>query len=328
MSATRWIDALLQTHPQCADFYCPLTHVIMFDPVIAEDGITYEREAIKCYLAAHGEAGRACTSPIVRARQGDGFLAIGPRLEPNVQRKAALDRVLRDYNVEDEPEIIEWDGQGLQQYLPDARSVALDSPTSLVPPPVSPRAVADMTHDLTKMFKILDPLRAELNTLVNLTPPKIVVIGDESSGKSTVLEQLIRMPLFPRKKTFCTRLPIHVRLRRPEAAHPESASVTMSVVTAAAYAESGYDAEPEEPPRTIATASGYHHVQDCMDDLSSRLAGESGGIVVPMQQQLEPRTSHAPISAHESAVRALVWTGRSHHCARCASSRGAGDRPD
>ena len=56
-----------------------------------------------------------------------------------------------------------------------------------------------------------------------------------------MLEQLIRMPLFPRKKTFCTRLPIHVRLRRPDAARDECASVTMSVITAEAYRTVGYD---------------------------------------------------------------------------------------
>ena len=56
-----------------------------------------------------------------------------------------------------------------------------------------------------------------------------------------MLEQLIRMPLFPRKKTVCTRLPIHVRLRRPDAARDECASVTMSVITAEAYRTVGYD---------------------------------------------------------------------------------------
>ena len=87
------------------------------------------------------------------------------------------------------------------------------------------------------------------------------------------------MPLFPRKKTFCTRLPIHVRLRRPDAAQEECASVTMSVITAEAYRTLGYDAEPEEPPCTISTAAGYHFVQDRMDTLECRLAGETGGIV-------------------------------------------------
>ena len=64
-----------------------------------------------------------------------------------------------------------------------------------------------------------------------------------------MLDQLIRMPLFPRKKTFCTRLPIHVRLRRPDAARDECASVTMSVITAEAYRTVGYDVRrwPLEP---------------------------------------------------------------------------------
>ena len=274
------------------------TNVVMFDPVTAEDGLTYDRAAIESWLENNN------TSPTVRG--GQGFRAMGNSLEPNRERKAALDRVLREYNTEDEPEIISWDAQGLQQYLPGGRSVALSSPTSIVPPPAhSPRAVADMTSDLTRMFKILDPLRGELKSLGNLTPPKIVVIGDESSGKSTVLEQLIRMPLFPRKKTFCTRLPIHVRLRRPDAARDECASVTMSVITAEAYRTVGYDvcrrgaqtqdlrrmsadsrrarhvdqAQPEEPPCTISTAAGYHFVQDRMDQLERRLAGETGGVV-------------------------------------------------
>ena len=153
----------------------------MFDPVTAEDGLTYDRAAIERWLEDNS------TSPIVR--EGQGFRTMGKTLEPNRERKAALDRVLREYNIDDEPEIISWDAEGLQQYLPAGRSVALSSPTSIVPPPAhSPRAVADMTSDLTRMFKILDPLRGELKSLGNLTPPKIVVIGDESSGKSTVLD--------------------------------------------------------------------------------------------------------------------------------------------
>jgi hypothetical protein len=93
------------------------------------------------------------TSPCVRASTGEGFLPIGKQVKSNLERKAALDRIVRDYNHDDEPEIISWDGQGLQQYLPEPRSVALASPTSLEPlPAASPRAVADMTRDLTKMF--------------------------------------------------------------------------------------------------------------------------------------------------------------------------------
>jgi len=116
-----------------------------------------------------------------------------------------------------------------------------------------------------------------VNTLANMTAPKIVVIGDESAGKSTVLEQLIRLPLFPRRKTFCTRLPIHVRLRRPDVG--EQAEVKMSVVSSEDYRNHGHDAQPLEPPCTIATASGYHFVQDKMDELEASLVGDTGGVV-------------------------------------------------
>ncbi|KAF4316058.1 hypothetical protein BBO99_00008923 [Phytophthora kernoviae] len=48
---------------------------------------------------------------------------------------------------------------------------------------------------------------------VELALPQIVVVGQESSGKSSVLESLAMMPLFPRKEDICTRLPIHLKMR-------------------------------------------------------------------------------------------------------------------
>ena len=40
------------------------------------------------------------------------------------------------------------------------------------------------------------------------------MIGDQSSGKSTLLEQLVMLPVFPRAHRRCTLAPIHVRMRR------------------------------------------------------------------------------------------------------------------
>jgi len=42
------------------DFRCPITTVVMRDPVVAADGHTYEREAIATWLAKHH------TSPLTR----------------------------------------------------------------------------------------------------------------------------------------------------------------------------------------------------------------------------------------------------------------------
>jgi len=42
------LSALPPSPPQ--DFYCPITHEVMRDPVVAADGFTYERSAIEQWL--------------------------------------------------------------------------------------------------------------------------------------------------------------------------------------------------------------------------------------------------------------------------------------
>jgi len=52
--------------------------------------------------------------------------------------------------------------------------------------------------------------------------PRIVCVGEESSGKSSTLERMAMMPVFPRHETLCTRVPIELRMRyREENALPE-----------------------------------------------------------------------------------------------------------
>ena len=232
------------------------------DPVTADDGHTYERQSIESWLKDRETKDR---SPMKRDKDG-AFSYISDQLKPNVTMKAAIDRIRAK----------DREG-GIAEYFDSQSDPDLQSANTVPPPTQNPRAAASVTSDLTKMFKILDPLREELKTLANLAPPKIVVIGDESSGKSTVLDQLMHMPLFPRKQEFCTRLPIHVRLRRPDPASKEDPSVKMSVIKADAYATQGYHAQPLETPVTIAIASGYHFVQDRMNELSA--SSEQTGIV-------------------------------------------------
>ena len=45
-------------------FICPITQELPVDPVIAEDGLTYERKDIEQWL------GRSGTSPMTRAAMG------------------------------------------------------------------------------------------------------------------------------------------------------------------------------------------------------------------------------------------------------------------
>jgi hypothetical protein len=81
-------------------------------------------------------------------------------------------------------------------------------------------------HDLSKVFATLDPLRNILEkSLDGWKPPQLVVIGEENSGKSSVLERLAMMPIFPRNHRLCTRLPIHVRLRNKDKCMPTTIEV-------------------------------------------------------------------------------------------------------
>jgi hypothetical protein len=89
---------------------------------------------------------------------------------------------------------------------------------SNLPIPIDPNAVttsslkALQSDDQRKVMDIVDKLRRTgLNGIVGL--PQLVVCGDQSSGKSSVLEAITEIP-FPRKENLCTRFATEIILRR------------------------------------------------------------------------------------------------------------------
>jgi GTPase SAR1 family protein len=64
------------------------------------------------------------------------------------------------------------------------------------------------------LFDDLDKIDQDLVADLGLRPPSIVCLGNESSGKSTLLERLIGFPVLPRDKDLCTRMIIRLQLRR------------------------------------------------------------------------------------------------------------------
>lgn len=67
----------------------------------------------------------------------------------------------------------------------------------------------------SELFSELDKIPSLFDGL-NLRMPQIVVIGNESHGKSSLLERIIGLPIFPRNQDLCTRCVIRVHLRRGE----------------------------------------------------------------------------------------------------------------
>ncbi|KAJ1481216.1 Dynamin family-domain-containing protein, partial [Baffinella frigidus] len=86
--------------------------------------------------------------------------------------------------------------------------------------------------------------------------PQVVMIGQQSSGKSSILERLAMMPLFPRGEGTITRLPIHVHLRNAETSLPP----TLEVVDTATN-------KTVRGPYVVPSISGHLDVSQQMDQI-------------------------------------------------------------
>ncbi|KAG7377001.1 hypothetical protein PHYPSEUDO_012338 [Phytophthora pseudosyringae] len=82
------------------------------------------------------------------------------------------------------------------------------------PPPPSKGLAAAVLNGCVGDFNRATEDVTNILADVELTLPQIVVIGEEGSGKSSVLESVAMLPLFPRHVDICTRLPILLKLRR------------------------------------------------------------------------------------------------------------------
>eukprot|EP01040_Poterioochromonas_malhamensis_P004878 gene4878-5232_t len=88
---------------------------------------------------------------------------------------------------------------------------------------------ADIRFTLSsEIFKELDRISSmpEMG-LLDFEPPKIVVLGNESHGKSTILERVIGLPIFPKEKGICTRCVVRVHMRRCAGGQPSLAEVSV-----------------------------------------------------------------------------------------------------
>lgn len=90
--------------------------------------------------------------------------------------------------------------------------------------------------------------------------PKIIVIGDESAGKSSLLESITKCPVFPRHRELCTKMPI--RLRLTHVAPGEQAKI---VVTCEG-----------QPPKELASRDDILSTVNGMMDAETAYLGGSG----------------------------------------------------
>jgi hypothetical protein len=63
------------------------------------------------------------------------------------------------------------------------------------------------------LIEAMDKISDTIGHEVTLSFPQIIVAGQESSGKSSVLERIAMLNFFPRSDDICTRMPILLQLK-------------------------------------------------------------------------------------------------------------------
>ena len=201
-------------------YICAIGHSIMVDPVTAADGMNYERWNIEMWIANRESRNKPVISPVTR-KPMDTELAANPQL------RAEITSFLDDFD--------------------DSLGEAAESPSD---EPV------ESVRSLNQIFAVMDSLQDVLQSVLDKwEPPRVVVIGNQSHGKSTILERLCMMPLFPRRKVLCTSVPVKISIRRGPVQRP----VTLTVWDRRTNSQLG-------PTQVIPLESGDIDVSQAMAD--------------------------------------------------------------
>ncbi|GMI84970.1 Dynamin related protein 4C [Hibiscus trionum] len=80
--------------------------------------------------------------------------------------------------------------------------------------------ISSYNHKIRPLLDVIDRLRLLMVMKEGIQLPTIVVVGDQSSGKSSVLESLAGVNL-PRSQGICTRVPLIIRLQNHASPRPE-----------------------------------------------------------------------------------------------------------
>lgn len=229
-------------------FIDPVTFAIMREPVRADDGRVYERRSIARWISECEEEGRTITSPTT-----------GQPMGPDLTEDSDLQQEIAAF----------W-----SRFLASPHGNADEE---------DEEEVASV-RDLCKVFSVLDQVRDILHeTLGEWEPPRLVVLGAENSGKSTLLERLCLMPLFPHDRKICTRMAVRLSIRRAAV----QLEPTLEVWDVANKRRVG-------GVRSIPLASSENAIKSEMDQIISDMGSASAGVSLDRELRITLVSPHLP----------------------------------
>eukprot|EP00966_Prymnesium_polylepis_P203706 4719316-Prymnesium_polylepis.1 len=161
------------------EWICPLCQLVFQDPVQAGDGRKYERRELAQWAKDFDKA----RSPL-GGNLGSEWHSL-PQLRAEIKAEFESHRYKR------------------QLHEPSYSHPALGKAASL--------------RDISKLgraFEHLEGVEHMSDNDIHWSRPMFVALGADNTGKSTLLERVTGLPLFPQDESVCTRLPIFVEVRR------------------------------------------------------------------------------------------------------------------
>lgn len=163
----------------------------------------------------------------------------------------------------------------LQHHPEHTHSILESAPTSQ--DNMKREHVALSSHSATlnsadRLYKI-DQLR-EKNIGTHLPLPQLVAVGDQSSGKSSLLESLSGIP-FPRAQNLCTRYATQITHRREEHSH-----INIGIIA-------GPNASDEDKERL----SSYAREVNSTEELRAQFSGILDEVNAPSLWSLESKAN-------------------------------------
>ena len=144
----------------------------MKDPVRAADGFAYDRESLQNWISSRSSLNQPITSPCTRKKMEGGI-----KTDEDLKRR--LDAYLRTHS--------------------GARTAGIGGGGGRAAEPAASAPHILSVEALGRFLEAIDPIRDLLDTTLDgWEPPQVVVIGGQSDGKSTLLERITMLPVFPK----------------------------------------------------------------------------------------------------------------------------------